>query len=525
MQLIFQDVQKTERSGVPCILQRAEVTDNGFFWVWWRKSQSPLKLTVSVRNEDGKYYAYRLMPMDNGLKALPRLPAYSLRNTKGLLPYQPRAVASLCSSLLKHGKALDGSDTGVGKTYVSAAVCRELGFKACVLCTKANIGTWIRVLTEFKVPIAAVTNWETVKIRKNGRFMFCHYDAHYDDYQWNLPAKTLIIFDEAHFANHSDSLNYKVYRASIKYPSISVSATMADKLERLQFLFNLFNIIPEHAFSSWIRSRGHYEHPYNEMELEGLSDSQDMAEVGKYLYTNFGCRLSISDSDVRSYFPDVMYESRLIDIGSTNVNKQQKSYQQMMTRVQTLVEEGKQAEALNANLKYRQTAELLKTHALAELATNYVKQGNSVVLFVNFLDTLFYLSNLLHTTSLIYGGQDSKISRTKVIEDFQADRTPIIIAMLAAGGQSISLHDLHGNRRRISLICPTYNPYHIKQVLGRTYRALSRTPPLIQLVYTLGTIEEQVSQRVAMKIRAIDSLNQGDLVEDDIFNVFKGRIE
>jgi hypothetical protein len=91
--------------------------------------------------------------------------------------------------------------------------------------------------------------------------------------------------------------------------------------------------------------------------------------------------------------------------------------------------------------------------------------------------------------------------------------------MADAGGASIDLHDLKGGHQRVSLICPTYNPVHLKQVLGRTRRAGSKTTPIIKLVYAANTIEEKVANAVAMKLDNIEALNRGDLMEPDLFNM------
>jgi superfamily II DNA or RNA helicase len=200
--------------------------------------------------------------------------------------------------------------------------------------------------------------------------------------------------------------------------------------------------------------------------------------------------------------------------------EQNVAYTKLMEKARQLKEMGKQAELLVADLRYRQHAELLKVRTLAEMAQEYMYEGKSVVIFVNFRETMRYLAEALNTKSLIFGDQERfGIDRDKVVDDFQAGAERIIICMVEAGGQSISLHDTIGGSQRISLICPTYNPISLQQILGRTYRAGSKTIPIMKLVYAAGTVEEKVAETVNRKLDNIAALNDGDLMETDLFHL------
>ena len=177
-----------------------------------------------------------------------------------------------------------------------------------------------------------------------------------------------------------------------------------------------------------------------------------------------------------------------------------------------------------AELRYRQAAELFKADIVADNALDLLYEGKSVCIFVNFRDTLAYLARKLKTRSVIYGEQERHgLSREKVIADFQANRNRVIICMAEAGGQSIDLHDLEGGHQRVSLICPTYTSVTFKQILGRTHRAKAKTVPIMKLIYAANTVEEKVAESVNGKLGNIAALNDGDLMEPDLFNLVKGR--
>jgi SNF2 family DNA or RNA helicase len=247
-----------------------------------------------------------------------------------------------------------------------------------------------------------------------------------------------------------------------------------------------------------------------------------MQKISKILYPKYATRKTYNDLDVKDFFPQAVFQTHIINLSTKNEKAQNKLYKETMLKVKEYTDLGKQAEKMVAELRYRQAAELFKADVLAEIATDYIAEGKSVIIFVNFKETLAALSKMLNTKSLIFGAQEAyKLNREKIIHDFQTNSVPIILAMVDAGGTSISLHDTIGSRQRISLICPTYNPITLKQVMGRTYRAGSKTTPIIKLVYAGNTIEEKVASTVNMKLSNISALVDGDLMEPDFFNLIR----
>nr|URM62196.1 ATP dependent helicase [Mimivirus sp.] len=80
-----------------------------------------------------------------------------------LLSYQKNHVVKLINILIQKWIAIDTSDTGIGKTYIAAAICRELNRKPVVICPKTLIYNWISVLEFYGVKAYDVVNYETIK--------------------------------------------------------------------------------------------------------------------------------------------------------------------------------------------------------------------------------------------------------------------------------------------------------------------------------------------------------------------------
>jgi superfamily II DNA or RNA helicase len=71
-----------------------------------------------------------------------------------LLPYQISSYEDLVAAVPAHGAALDASDTGVGKTHVACAVCKELGLRLAIVCPKNLIPVWRKACSDWGLPRA-----------------------------------------------------------------------------------------------------------------------------------------------------------------------------------------------------------------------------------------------------------------------------------------------------------------------------------------------------------------------------------
>jgi superfamily II DNA or RNA helicase len=531
MNLEFTDVETIEHNGVPCILRRADVTKSTDFWRNWRSAASSIKKLVYLKPDGRLWYAYLIKPVGKA-DYVPFNFSYQVQNRAKLLAYQPEAVSLLTQAIISHGAAADGSDTGIGKTYQALAVCREMDLSPLIICKKAGFSAWGKACRYMGVTPRLILNWEAARTCKIGlihkgkptpfierrpKLILGRASNHYE-YQWFVPDRTLLIFDEAHLGFNPDSHNYAMWTASTGHASISMSATFADRPSRLRGLFRVLRIMQEQEFDNWLKGRGHFVNAYN--ELESLSAQDDMTVINKILYPEHGCRVSYNDPAVKNLFPERVIQTEIVDLGRTITATQNREYAQLIVKAEKLREMGKQAALLVADLRYRQFAELLKVPVLVEMVREYLYEGKSVAVFVNFKETLKYLAENLKTRSLIFGAQETRgIIREEVVENFQSGAERVILCMVVAGGQSLSLHDLHGKNQRVSLICPTYDPVVLQQVLGRTYRAGTKTTPIMKLVYAAGTVEEKVADVVNKKLDNIAALNDGDLMEPDLFNL------
>jgi hypothetical protein len=296
--------------------------------------------------------------------------------------------------------------------------------------------------------------------------------------------------------------------SSKSYPSLCLSATFADRAFKMQPFLDLCGVMNAEKFSTWLKDRGFFNNQYD--KPESLQESTEMSMIHNIIYPAYGYRLRYDDTDVSTFFPQCALQLELIDLPKKYTDQTNALYQATLTQAHKYREAGKEAEHLVANLRFRQSTELFKVPILCNIARNYIEQGKSVIIFVNFRETLFALSRHFKTQALIYGDQKQQ-NRDIIVEAFQQNKIRLLLATYSAGGQSLSLHDLYGGHQRVSLICPMYHAIALQQILGRTKRALSKSTPIIKLIYAAKTIEEKVALAVQSKLKNIAALNDGDL--------------
>ena len=169
--------------------------------------------------------------------------------------------------------------------------------------------------------------------------------------------------------------------------------------------------------------------------------------------------------------------------------------------------------ALTAQLRARQQVEILKIPVLEELARDALDADNSVVIFVNFRDTLEALLRRLdgsHEISVIDGSQNEVI-RDREVKRFQKDESRVCLAMTQAGGTGLSLHDVNGEHPRVSLISPSFSAIDLKQALGRIHRAGAKSPAVQKIIFADNTVEMRVCRLVRRKLNNIDLINDDEM--------------
>ena len=428
-----------------------------------------------------------------------------------LLPHQPAIAGKLVSSISRFQCALDASQTGVGKTYSALAAAILLNKEPVVICPKSIIPGWKSVAKHFGINIQVI-NYEGVKTGKTGlgHWIEVEYQGKkYEVFQWTLKENNILIFDEAARLKGLTTDNSKLLIAAKKdgIPILLLSATAASSpldMRAIGFALGLFS--PLRSFYDWAKDNGVFKGRFG---LEFNNQKSELEKIHKSIFgTGRGVRVKTSEIPG---FPESLNIAEEIDFNGAG-NDIQAIYDEMNAEIEKLrarMDQDTSLSILTEILRARQKVELLKIPTISSLVNDSLDEGNSVVVYLNFNDSIDALAKRLKTNCIIRGGQSEK-ERQGFIDSFQADKERVVICNLQIA-EGFGLHDLNGNYSRVTYLSPSFNPRHIIQAFGRTPRAEGKSKCIQKILFATGTIEVRACQALRQKINNIDLINDNDL--------------
>lgn len=469
-----------------------------------------------------------------------------------LFDYQVEPARHLTKLLRSGQNAIDGSDMGVGKTPVAAAVIKELNLPTLVLAPKISLTAWRRVGEAMGVEFD-VTNAENVRTGKTpfGRWtnpkpkepvtklvcnacqltvtpgLMCPHHPKgihcvevkrvphdYGKFIWH-PGVKLLVIDEAHRFCAMDSLNADMLVAAwvrgIRI--LALSATIADSPLHLRALGAAIGLHRYTDFYSFAFKNGAKKHPFGGLYFAGDESErlQHMANLHRQIFPSRGVRVCKKDLP---NFPECQVLTELYDL--TDTKKIDRLYAEMDDAVRALRESKSDAVLeITRILRARQELELVMVPVFQELTEQSLENGAHVVIFTNFKPTMDELAKRLKTNCRIEGGQNEKV-RQGNIDAFQDDLEPVCLANSDAAGISITLSDVRGFFPRVGIVSLGYSAVKTRQVLGRLPRTVSKSKSIYRIPLIAGTVQEKIHRAVSAKQNQIDALNDGDLAAGNL---------
>lgn len=423
-----------------------------------------------------------------------------------LLNYQHDAAKRVINAL-RNGNALDASDTGTGKTFVALVAAAELGMTPCVIAPIAVLPSWKRAATMLGVRLGWVINYEKIR---TGNTELGDWTFEQQFILKYLPPAPLVVFDECHKSKGDDTLNGRMLRTiSAKHPTLCLSATAAkDPLEmrNLGAALKLHDGTPG-GFRRFCKANGVVDGMHGFWFKGG---SRALERIHHEIFPLKGNRIRVADLPD---FPETQIVAETLECDTLEIAKAYKAADAKIAELKadlTLSAAERSSGGMAAQMAARQAAERGKLGTFAELTHEAIDEGKSVAVFLNFRDHISDFAEAMKTKCLVWGGQKAE-ERQAHIDDFNADRQRIIIVSLQAGGAGLSLHDLHGDHPRLSIISPSFSAVDLKQSLGRVHRAGAKTKSQQRIIFAAGTVEEEICDKVRLKLENIDSLNDGTL--------------
>jgi superfamily II DNA or RNA helicase len=429
---------------------------------------------------------------------------------KTLFPKQQEAHDFFVEQQEAGNNTCDTSHTGIGKTVVACQMALTLGRPVVVICPKSVVPSWGREMEETGLSPLFILNYEKLRTgktphmsKRGKKFM-----------RWVLPKGTLVLVDEVHKCKGPYTQNAQLLISLIQqgYSVHGMSATASEdptEMRGLGFMLGMHSLNKTenglHSWYSWMLRNGCDQNEWGKWEL---TDSDYLPFLKEEMYSKNVKMLTVKD------FPDSFKKNRVIiePLAFSNGKKIKAAYEEAEITPEIIrhyIEWGtvEDSEHILTNiLRARMLAESLKVPDLVEMAEDLVLEGKSVVLFVNFTDTIQTLCQNLNCDR-IQGGQSSE-ERQEAIDKFQRDEKHVLVANIAAGGTGISLHDTLGERQRVSIICPSFSAKDYLQTLGRIHRNGAKSDALQKVVISHDSIEEVVMDSISIKINNLQTLHE-----------------
>ena len=448
--------------------------------------------------------------IDNNVKLQP----YAIKNNDGLRPWQIEASSKLVSAINTWGSSIDGSDLGTGKSYSAIGVVRELDCPFIVVCPKSVKHQWESVIKDhFKInnKSKGIINYELlIRGRKDSDIASFVLDrkTRRKKFTWKLPKNSIIIYDEAHKLKNFSTQNSKVCLEAHKqgYRMLFLSASIASSpidLRTVGICLGMFKTSKE--YNEWAENHGVY---YDMWGPKFNNNPIHLKKINKYLFEDRGVR---KRRDEIPNFPEFEIIVQAYDINEEKTNEINKNYNDLkneLKRLDTLIK--KEESKMVIRLRYRQKIELLKSDLLVELAQEGLDAGMSIILFVNYTETINALSSKLNTTCVFDGKVGDNI-RIENLRKFQANESRVIIVQAKSGSTGLNMGDIDGKHPRMAVISPDDDAVIIRQCTGRPVRENSKSKSIIKIPFINNTIEADVVDNMKIKLDNIDTINNYDI--------------
>lgn len=402
--------------------------------------------------------------------------------------------------------AVDLSDMGTGKTAQSMAAALATGRKLVVLCPSVGQSGWMKMFGIFGAEPYFVGTYEAV--RGSWRENIVSADST-GKFTWKNPSSLILILDEAQALRHDDTLTTRCCAAAIRQgvPIIIASATVATSPLEMRFAGRITGL--HNGDDDWRRFLSDHGCVKSGESWKWDGRIDHLKRIHGRLFPRRGCR--VRKEDLGEECPETKIEVLRIDVPEgARLQKEWRDVRDLIERLER--QNAPKQYVMVARRKARMAAwkacEMALVEPIAKLAKADMRDGRSVAIFMNFNESRMRMGDLLGSHDGFFGGQPLK-QRQRLERDFQANRILSLVSNIGAGGASVSLHDVTGERARTAYIFPTDDVVKMVQATGRIDRTGGKSLSLQYIVCVKGAMTEEIVQRTRRKMGAIDSVNDG----------------
>lgn len=373
------------------------------------------------------------------------------------------------------------------------------------MCPKSVIPAWEDTFKAQGVDYYGVINYESLRTGKTGW-------GSWDKATTSRPARTkkgafvfpddleFVVWDESHYCQGVNSQNAEMMVAAHGRLNLLLSATAAEDPTELRAAGYLLGLHSLSNYTLWAKKMNCGFDNWGKLKFKKTGSAEALAKIRDHIYPDRGHKIKRSD------ISDLFRKTAVFTTPLFFDDRIEELYAEMEAEIEDLKARGVKPNPLVHLLRQRQEVELLKVPVTRELIDAELREGHHVVVFANFDQTLESLA-AHYPGCPIVRGSNSKKERERFIKEFAADKHPVMLCNIKAGGVGVSLHDQIGNHPRTALIFPTWDAKELIQALGRVDRAGSATDSIQRILFAAGTVEERVAAACERKLNNLETLH------------------
>jgi superfamily II DNA or RNA helicase len=524
-----------------------DLTDD--FWDLWRDYKDEIKalgIRIFRRDDDGPFVATWASEDDPGpriatstadvepitIQTALRCPVAAQRWY--LRPYQNDAYFTLLQAVRAGVEfLLDASDAGMGKTWNALELMRQLRINFGVVCPSNVVTKWTNTAidTPFQLEPEFVLSYDKLRSGRTDYVTREHRiwrKKKITEFTWNTCDRVALIFDEIHMCAGNDSLNAKLLKAAIDNPHCLVLGASATASNSPLDMRTIGYGLELHGYADWFqwcKKMGCRPGPFGGLIFNTgmnakrgptpnqLRARRKLLEIHAHIFPERGTR--IQKALVADQLPENLIMADTIDLAEddpriqaalTEIDQKEEADEEKAYAKEHVVSD------LTLNTRARQRTELLKLPGLFEKMLALRAEGNSVIVFLNYTQSIEILGTWLKEPFARFVGGLTRKQQDEERGSFQSNEKRFILCQTDAGSASIDLDDTDGNFPRCSLISPGYSARQLIQALGRPHRGPTTKSKVMQwILFAAATVEERACRIVQHKLNNISLINDGDL--------------
>jgi len=457
-----------------------------------------------------------------------------------LFKHQEEGIAFL----IKKKKALLADQMGLGKTRQAIVSATQVGNSNLVLCPASLKTNWAREILMVE-PDASITIYNGKKEEPysqghGGTWEIVNYDIISRDYnRKKLKEKHFdtAILDEAHYIKNSKSKRTKTALEIVKDIQNCYLLTGTPMMNRPEELFTLLRAINHPLGASWytyvmdycgafwrVTSKERYNPKTGRMEQVKFLDTSGATNLPKLREKIQPVYLRRTKKILGDLLPAKVIANVDVEITKEDRKKYEAVWDEYMDYIennpiifsdlteeerQEKLENIKQAKHLVELQKLKQVASQAKVKTVVSDVVNIVEQGEKVIIFTQYTETLRQLRAELRKEKILavtLSGEDDQTARQLSIDAFQRnDKVKVFIGNIKAAGVGITLTEAS----TVIFADMEWTPALHEQAEDRAHRIGQQSQVNVYYYIAKGTIEQDIVELLGRKSQIISTILEG----------------